>query len=429
MLGGTLRFAAKGWIKELYIDPVYHFTYFGFDWVKPLGETGMYAIFVVMGLSALFVALGFAYRISSTLFFLSFTYIELIDKTTYLNHYYFVSLVSFLMILLPAHRYFSIDVYLKPRIKQTLTPGWNIDIIKLQLGIVYVFAGVAKLNYDWLFRAMPLTIWLPANSDLPIIGWLFDYRWVAFAFSWFAMLYDLFIPFLLLNKRTRPIAYVLVLVFHILTSIMFPIGMFPYIMVLATLIFFPAAAYEKIIDKISLLFRARKNESTSSRVATNSFQRKIMLGFLSAFFIVQLLLPFRYLLYPGKLFWTEEGYRFSWRVMLMEKAGTTFFYVKDAKSGKESELGACGYLTKQQEKMMSTQPDMILQFAHFLAEDFKSKGYEDPQVRAQSFVTLNGSGSRPFIDENVDLAKEPINLSHKTWVLPFEQNANVIAGR
>ena len=28
-----IRFWAKGWIEKLYIDPVFHFKYYGFEWV------------------------------------------------------------------------------------------------------------------------------------------------------------------------------------------------------------------------------------------------------------------------------------------------------------------------------------------------------------------------------------------------------------
>jgi len=113
-----IRFAYHGWIQELYIEPTYYFTYLGFDWVKPLSETGMYLIFGLIFLSAIGVMLGLFYRMTSVLFFLSFTYVELIDKTNYLNHYYFVSLMAFLLIWLPANRRFSLDIKLRITTKQ-----------------------------------------------------------------------------------------------------------------------------------------------------------------------------------------------------------------------------------------------------------------------------------------------------------------------
>ncbi len=208
MLVSIIRFYLKGWIESIYIQPELHFKYYGFEWIKDFDATGMYLLFGTMAISCLFVALGFLYRLSSITFFLTFTYIELIDKTTYLNHYYFVSIMGFLLIFLPAHRYFSLDIFFKITEKFTHVPQWTISSIKLQLGIVYVFAGIAKIHPEWLLDAMPLKIWLPANSHLPLIGWLFKYVWIHYAFSWMGMFYDLTIPFVLLNKKWRPWGYV-----------------------------------------------------------------------------------------------------------------------------------------------------------------------------------------------------------------------------
>ncbi len=427
MFASVIRFWLNGWIETQYILPKIFFPFYGFEWIKPLDATGMYAVFAAMAIAALFVMLGLFYRASAILFFITFTYIELIDKSNYLNHYYFVSIVSFLLVLVPANRYFSLDVLRKPTLFVTQIPSWMVDIFKLQLGIVYFYAGIAKLNYDWLFRAMPLAIWLPAKSNLPLVGDLLNYKFTAYLFSWFGAIYDILIPFFLFNKRTRNIAYLFVIVFHAATAIVLPvIGMFPYIMILSTLIFFSAEFHKKLIQHLVGVFSFGKKNLLNHREDIQfSFSfpvmRKLMLAGLCLHFIIQIVFPFRYLLYPGNLFWTEQGYRFSWRVMLMEKGGTAFFYVKDSVTGKESEVNNSAYLTYQQQKMMSTQPDMILQLAHFLAEDFEKKGYTNPQVRVESYVTLNGSGSKPFINSSVDLAKENDSFSSKNWILPFEE--------
>ena len=157
MLISTIRFILKGWISAFYIKPKFHFTFYGFDWVKPLSETGMYALFALLVIAAIMVTIGLFYRAAILAFFLFFTYVELIDKTTYLNHYYFISVMAFLMILVPANRFFSVDVWRKPRLAVSHVPGWTSSIFKLQLLLVYFFAGVSKLNYDWLMDAMPLS--------------------------------------------------------------------------------------------------------------------------------------------------------------------------------------------------------------------------------------------------------------------------------
>ena len=164
-----IRFWSKGWIKELYIDPTFHFSYYGFEWVKPLGDT-TYLLFFICFISSFFICIGLKYRFSIILFFLTFTYIELMDKTTYLNHYYFVSILSFLLIFLPANSSYSVDSYLSKK-SFSHTPKWCVDSIKLLLFIVYFYAGLAKINKDWLMEAQPLKIWLTTGRyDLPIIG-------------------------------------------------------------------------------------------------------------------------------------------------------------------------------------------------------------------------------------------------------------------
>lgn len=423
MLISTIRFILKGWIAAFYIKPKFHFTFYGFDWVKPLDATGMYILFALLTLTAILVTIGLFYRLSIITFFLCFTYVELIDKTTYLNHYYFISVMAFLMILVPANRYFAIDLLRKPALAVTRVPAWTINIFKLQLLLVYLFAGISKLNYDWLIAAMPLKIWLPANSQMPIIGGLLSQTWVAYVFSWFGAIFDLFIGFLLLIPATRKPAYLMVIVFHLVTGWLFKIGMFPYIMIFVTIIFFSENTHIRIIRFLKTIIS--KPGTTQSTPGTTyqirTAKTNIIYAILLLHFTIQLLLPFRYLLYPGKLYWTEEGYRFSWRVMLMEKGGTAFFHIKDPKTGKQSEIINSQYLTNFQESMMATQPDMILQYAHFLAHEYEKKGIKNPVVTAESYVTLNGSGSELYIDSTVNLAKEQETFDHKKWVLPFHK--------
>jgi hypothetical protein len=423
MLLSLIRFTSYNWIKKLYIDPQFHFTYYGFEWVKPLGNY-TYLLFFIAFIAALFIAIGYKYRLAAITFFLSFTYIELIDKTTYLNHYYFISIISFILIFLPANCYFSVDAIKNKKIKFEQIPSWNIDILKLLLGIVYFYAGIAKLNSDWLFEAMPLKIWLPSNSNLPIIGSMLNQNWAHFAFSWIGAIYDLTIPFLLINRRTRWFGFSLVIIFHILTKILFPIGVFPYVMIVSSLLFFDAKFHNTILKFISKhlkidfsIFNNRKEKIQQYNLIT-----KTKLVFVSFFILFQLVFPFRHLFYPGELFWTEEGFRFSWRVMLMEKAGYTTFRVRDAVTKKEIRVNNSQFLTAFQEKQMAFQPDFILEYAHFLHDYYKSAGVNNPEVYTDSYVALNGRLSQKYIDPNINLTNENESFKHKTWILPFNDS-------
>ena len=404
---------AMGWVNTQLVDPVLHFSYFGFDWVKPLPGPWMYLIFALMVVSSLAIIFGAFYRVFAPLFFLCFTYVELIDITYYLNHYYFVSIVSFLMILVPANRSFAWDAYVKPSIRLTHVPRWCVGIFKVQIAIVYLYAGLAKINYDWLFNALPLSVWLPAQNSLPVIGFIFNYEITPYLFSWAGMLFDTFVIFGLLWRPTRLVSYIAVVVFHTLTGLFFQIGVFPLVMIFSVTLFFAPSFHESILSYLGKVFSNTRSNEEPGYLRS----QRVFYPFLVLFLAFQLLFPWRYLLYDGNVFWTEEGYRFAWRVMLMEKAGTATFYVKDGSQGREGSVVNHQFLNAHQEKQMAMQPDLILQFAHYLEDHFRTGGMQDPQVRAEVLVTLNARPAQLLIDPMVDLTEKKDSWASKDWVL------------
>ncbi len=419
MLISMIRFWYNGWIEKLYIQPKFHFHYLGFEWVKVPGNW-TYLLFIVCGLSAFFVMIGNKYRAAIVIFFLSFTYIELMDKTTYLNHYYLVSILAFLLILLPAHVHFSVDAWKNSNLSKEYIPRWCIDSIKLMIAIVYIYAGAAKLNYDWMVDALPLSIWLRDKVSIPIIGPFLDESWVHYLFSWGGALYDLSIVFLLLWSRTRVLAFMLVLLFHLLTKILFPIGMFPYIMIVASLIFFSNSFHERILQNIASLLRVSyKKFCNGFTYHSDALFKRISIGVLVLFFSFQLLFPLRAQLYPGNLFWTEQGYRFSWRVMLMEKTAYANFKVVDSLSQKRFYVQNEDFLTAFQQKQMATQADFIIEYAHYLGRHFENQGHENIQIFIESFASLNGRKSQVYIDPDVDLLTLDNNLKQRNYILPL----------
>lgn len=421
MVVSCTRFIALGWIDAQYIMPRWHFPFEGFEWVTTLGNPGMYILFGVMLTAAVGVMLGAWYRVSSIVFAVAFTYVELIDKTYYLNHYYFVSIMAFVLCLLPAHRTLSVDAWRRPHLKVDAVPRWSIDVIKIQLSIVYIFAAIAKMNSAWLFDAMPLRIWMPANDTLPVVGWLMTLWWTPWVFSWAGMLYDLTIPFWLLNRRTRPYAYVAVICFHTITGMMFQIGVFPLVMTgLTTVFFFPStmSAEDKRTTWVPSWFSKNRVQSVAS--SANPTQARIprIVGYVMGIhLLLQLLLPWRWMLTSDDLFWDENGYRFGWRVMAMEKAGTALFTVTDRETGKRGYVDNAEFLNSHQEKQMAMQPDMILQYAHKLHDVYEQRGVADPIIQAEVWVTLNGAPSKLLIDPEVDLSREQLGWERNRWVL------------
>lgn len=411
MLFSTLRFWLLGWIETQYIEPTFHFSYFGFDWLPYPNPFCIYLLFIGLFISSLGIFLGFFYRLSTLLFFITFNYIELLDKSYYLNHYYFVSLISLLLLVIPAHKNYALDALIFKKIRSNLVPKWTIYILKFQLFIVYFFAGIAKINSDWLFDAMPLQIWLPAHCNMPILGFLFHYKETSYLFSWLGMLFDLSIVFFMFFSKTRIWAYFAILTFHSFTGYLFQIGVFPLIMSGCMLIFFSDKFHQHVIKKFYI-------QTFDNQVFKPI--NKLLFGCVICYVVFQIIFPFRYVLYDKKLFWTEQGYRFSWRVMLMEKAGTANFYIENPYNNSEGMVDNSEFLNIHQEKQMAFQPDMILQYANFLQQKY-TKVYkkEIKKIRAEVYVTLNGSESKLFFDPNLNLLEQKDGFEEKKWLCGF----------
>lgn len=416
MLISMGRFFVYDWIYLLYIKPKFFFSYYGLHWIKPIGEY-TYLLFIICFVSSFMIMIGYKYKVAIVLFFLSFFYIECMDVTNYLNHYYFIVLLSFIMIFLPMNAAHSWDARKKNHIPKV--PVGYIRLLQIMIGLVYFYAGLWKLNSDWLWEAQPMKIWMESKFNLPLIGRWAEEKWLPYAFSWAGALYDLSIPFLLYHSKTRPYAFVSVLIFHVLTWYLFPIGIFPFVMIVCTLVFFSEEWHNRLwhyIDK-----KGNKTRTLSSEPLCYPKKLQPVMNLIFGIFIgVQLLFPWRYLLYPGELFWTEEGYRFSWRVMLMEKTGYAQFYVRDPKTGISYIVHNDEFLSPTQEKQMSTQPDLILQFAHHIEKEYRKKGIAQPEVYAEVTVALNGRPSQPFILKNINLTHEKESFLPKTWIYPFK---------
>lgn len=404
---GLIRFWYMGWIERCFVRPEFLFKYYGFEWIKLWPGDGIYVHFAILIAVSICLTLGLFTRWMSLLFFLGFSYIELLDQSNYLNHYYLVMLLAFINIFLPLNALWSLDGKLGLSPRREFVPAWTLNWLRFQVGTVYFFAGLAKFGKDWLLEAQPLNIWLTAHRDLPVIGSLFEYTWSHFAMSWAGFIFDSTIVFWMLIPATRRFAYLVVIFFHAMTFVLFPIGMFPFIMVSMALVFFPDDWPAKLLK-------------IPKRIGPSAFhfnpRPALVLG-LSAYALIQVTVPFRHLLYPGDVLWNEEGMRFSWKVMVREKNGEATFRVRDRQTGAVQYVSPSQYLLRHQENEMSTTPDMILQFAHHLQKKFAEEG-KDVAIFAETMASFNGRTAKPLIDEQVDLTAISESFYPKTWVSP-----------
>lgn len=398
MFAAMVRFLARGWVKTLYLDPVFHFPWFPF--IRPWPGVWMSVHVILLALCALGIAFGFFYRASAILFCAGFTYLELIDRTTYLNHYYLVALLSLLLVFLPANRQWSLDARRKPGVRYDTVPVWTIWLLRFQLLVVYIFAGLAKLNADWLISAEPLRIWLMACSDLPVIGKLLAEPWAAVAASWFGAVHDLALPILLLFSCTRRWAYLAAIFFHVMTALLFPIGMFPWIMLAAATIFFPPEWPRRLL-------RAPDQPAPAN---VGRIISKPALVLLAAYCVVQVLVPLRSWFYPQQGAWDVRGFNFAWRVMLVEKTGYAEFFAVNPATGDRKEIALSEYITPRQQMMMAQDPFQIRAMARYLGQKFPGQ-----EIHVDAFATLNGRPSQRLVRNDVNLAGPTV----EPWVVPL----------
>ena len=423
MLWETYRYFTHGWIGRYFVEPVVNFTYYGFSWVKPWPGRGMYIHFVVLGLAAACVMAGFMYRIAAPVFFLAFTYFFLLDQTRYMNHFYLVCLISFLMCFLPAERAFSIDALLQRKIRSDVVPAWTLWLLRAQIGIPFFYGGIAKLNSDWIHGGEPMRSWLRPLTKVSGGSPIFTSDWVVYGFVYGGLFLDLLVVPLLLWRRTRIFAFVAAVLFNLINATIFDIGIFPWLMLGALFIFFPP----DLIRHFARWFMSPGEEfhekpkpiAELGTCPTLTTSQKVIAGLLGAYLVVQLVFPLRHYLYPGNVSWTEEGHNFSWHMKLRTKSGDAVFTVTHPQSGQTWTIKPEDYLESHQLMKVITKPDLLVLFGHHLAEEKRREGYDNVEVRARVMASLNGREPQLLIDPNVDLAKEEVSLLPTRWIVPL----------
>ena len=392
----SARFVALGWVESLLLAPRFHFAWL--PWVVMPTAPVLYGLFAAQAVAGVGIAAGRRPRLWLALWLLSFGYVELLDKSLYLNHYVLFSLLGLWLLVIP----------LPPGARQA--PTWALWLLRAQVGTVYLWAGLAKLNSDWLLRAEPLSTWLQARMDLPMIGPLLAHDATAVVMSWGGAAYDLTIPLLLLWPRTRALGMALVIGFHLTVGALFPIGIFPALMILsATLLLSPSWPRRWL---------RRLPAPPAPAPATRQLRPAGTALWLVAVSVMALF-PGRAALWGSDVSWTERGYRLSWRVMLNEKTGMVDYRVVEHGTGRTWRVMPSEELTMLQHKQMRTQPDMIRDYALHLHARFATQGH-DVAVYADAWASLNGRPAQRLLRPDVDLTHPVAELEQAGWIVPLE---------
>ena len=398
-----------GWVRRTLIDPEFTFNFIGFEWLQPLPGNWMYVYYAIMGTFGLLIMLGYKYRFSALMFALLWSGTYLMQKSSYNNHYYLLMLLSFIMVILPAHQYASIDVKRNPSLKRISMPSWCKWVFVVQLFILYTYASIAKLYPDWLDTSV-VALLMKGKANYILIGDLLQQPAVHYIIAYGGIFFDGLIIPLLLWKPTRKYAFFISIFFHLFNSIVFQIGIFPYLSLAFSLFFFTPESIRNVFLKRKPLYEAKE-------VITPSYGNALKTVFV-VYFVIQILLPVRHHFLEDNVLWTEEGHRMSWRMMLRAKSGRATYRVIDAETNRYIPIKLDDYLTKKQQRGATTKPDVIWQFAQHLKHKFAEEG-KTIKVFVNCYVSVNGKPSRQLIDPDIDLANtEWEALKHSGWILP-----------
>ena len=398
-----------GWITRAFVAPKFTFTFIGFEWLQPLPGNGMYFYYLIMGLFGFLIMIGYKYRFSVIMFTLMWTTTYLMQKASYNNHYYLLILLSAIMAFLPANKYHSVDAKLNPKIKSNSMPQWCSWVFILQMFIVYTYGSIAKIYPDWL-NASVMEIFMYGKRNYMIIGDFLQQKWLHYFLAYGGILYDgLVVPFLL-YKPTRKFAFCSSIFFHLFNSIVFQVGIFPYLALGFSLFFFNPQTIKNIFFK-------KKEFYTDAEVKEPKYKKPLVALF-SIYFILQIALPLRHHFIKDNVLWTEEGHKMSWRMMLRSKSAHINFKVKDKNANKIIFVKLDQYLSKKQQRLISTHPDVMWQFAQRLKKEYAEKG-KDIAVLVSCKVSVNKRPYTTYIDPEVDLASVSWSaFKHSEWILP-----------
>lgn len=401
----------------------FDFKYPFFSWVHGSPELAG-PLTIAWFISGFLVSTGLLFRISGPFCFIITLYSYLIAAERYLNHEYMELIFLFLLSLSPAHYRLSIDSYIWKFPK--VAPTFFLFALKIQTEIILIYAGLVKINYDWL-HLQPLSNWLAAKSDLVFFGNVWLNSWgVAVGAYGIILLHILGAP-LMFWKKTRLPVFIVYSGFHIINSQIFPIDIFPWMTIACSTLFFSADWPAQILDKIrqwtsgaTAVQNGNLNTADNLKKFDSNALNNSLIAVLTIWIVSQALLPIRSVLYTGDVDWTGEGHRFSWRMMLEQRnCPVLSFVIIDKKVGKVI-FSDIKTLLNDRKKLnyVCKQPDHIVQVAHALKDIYIKEGQlsGEAAVHLYSMRSLNYRKPTLYVDPMRDLSNESILSWGYTWL-------------
>ena len=425
-------FMARGWARALFTGPQFHFSY-GL-WAVPVpSELGLDLLFLIQLTAGILLATGVFTRWAAGAGALAFGYVFLLDQALYLNHFYLLWLLLAAFVVLPAGSV----------VKGQTVPRGALTWSRFHVALPYVFGGLAKLQPDWL-SGRPLGDWLARGPFTAMID--------ANAASFIAVgtaLFDLAVVPALLYRPTRWVAYGAACLFHVANASLFHIGVFPWLMIGATLVFLDGedASLAQPTENLSSDSSSPRGFGTElapdaatsvehpratsggamcgvARPDRATRWRRWALVAGCLWMGLHVALPLRGHFTGRNISWTGEGHEFAWRMKLHDLDSTIELKRCDLGTSSCEVIDLEERLTDLQIRRMGDRPEMLTELARALRVEAERAGRQ-VVVHADVWSSLNGRPWQRRVDALVDLSRADDDELH--WVLPLDSRQPQLA--
>ena len=379
------------------------FHYPGLDFIEAYSHTFIDIVAGVSYLSVFLLGLGKFPRLGAIGFLITFGYLFLIDISFYNNHYYLWCLIAFLFSIVDQKNWLPLWKVHKKEDIAFQTDIKNYIVFGLLISIVYFYGGIAKINMDWL-QGYPMRLMTSArNYPYP--------DFLGYFFSYFGLIFDLSIAFLLWYIPKNKFLILVLISFHLSNYFLFNIGEFPLVMIATWPLFLVISKFLKEHSFIEMI----------EPIKINSIRSIILFCFIT----IQIIYPLRPIIFNKDVAWNRQGYNFTWRMMLNNYEPIYFqFLVSFKNSNLNYHVDFSKLLTYRQFYHAYHDPYLIWILSQKLKKDavLKYKN-QDVKIYCKSLLELNQHKSQELIDSNIDLSLTKYNHFKKNnFINNFNQD-------
>ncbi|KAH7639750.1 vitamin k-dependent gamma-carboxylase-like isoform x1 [Dermatophagoides farinae] len=409
----------------------------------------IYAIYTIMIIGLIGIILGYHYRLSTFLYTITYWILLMQDRSRWNNHSYLFGLLAIQLLMNDSNHKWSLDSFWNNRKNDDdddYIEHWQYFLLRFQIFIVYFYAGLKKFNPDWLSGYSMINIsqnWIFRSAMLLSIP---DYWIDYYLIHLIGFIFDLFVGFLLIYQPTRWLAFILCSIFNLINSQLFQIGMFPWIMLAIMPIFCRPDWPMIIIWKLGMGNKfCNKNPITDNSHCNTNVQnkqqqqqpqhfhwniRRIFVAiFVILYIIIQLTLPFAFLIFRGYNTWTTGIYGYNWD-MMVHNWNHLHTQIKIRAHDRRNNETIIRYLDSESwthNNRWTHHADMAKQFARCVEQKLRMNNdyYEHIELYLDVWTSLNGRFAQRIFDPNVDLIRaqwSPFEMAD--WIIPIYPQSN-----